>query len=142
MNDSSSGSNRTAYARSQRTAWRTIGDQTIVIALDTQRMMGFNPMAAWVWACLATPVRVADLTSRLESAEPGAPDTVAAFVAELTALGLAGPAEPDATAPATPEPPTPFERPAILWQQPLRAAAFTCAHIGGQSGACDATPTT
>jgi hypothetical protein len=123
-----------------------MGDETVVINLSTRLMIGLNGEAACLWQRLAAPLEAAAVVTEVRNAgaEPAVCATIEPFIRALVTLGLveATPvgAPPEEAKPSAP-PPAPFGEPRVLWSEALRTVAATCAHIAGQSAACDSFPT-
>ncbi len=131
------------YRRAEHTAWRDLGDETVVVDLTAQRMIGLNPTAGTLWQALDGTRSLERLAEDLSL--PGLAE-LERFCAELEELGLleaGAPASGEETAvaplPAAAErqPPT---APAVLWQEPIQQAGASCAFFPTQSPLCNQAP--
>jgi hypothetical protein len=79
-------------ARSATLVAAQVGDQTMLMDLDSGTMFQLNRTGARIWDLVETPRSLADLVATLEQSFPGGGDTlrddVAAFVAQMRETGL------------------------------------------------------
>jgi len=108
-------------------AWREIGGETFVVDLKSKRMFGFNPVGARVWQAVVD----GEGPRHAEQAD------VAAFLDELSELGLVEGHEPSSELTASPPG---FVPPRVEWREELRSFGFSCALLEGQSPVCDQIP--
>ena len=103
------------YRFAQQTAWRTFGDETIVLDLATKRMYGLNESASFVWHTLGVMESFDVMLGTMADAASEAPafgaDDLAAFCRELLELHLIEEGEPEEQAPVAIEPPSKLEPP-------------------------------
>lgn len=134
------------YRRPQHTAWRSVLDETIVIDLEAHHIYAFNPSGGWLWQELGDGRGVDELRAALTAGDGARASAVQGFVDQLVELRLlvevSDPAEAgkDGSEPPAPAPPAGAEAPALLWQEPVRKAAATCAFLPGQSPLCNQVP--
>jgi len=128
--------------RERSVAWRTIGDETVVVHLANKMMYGLNEPGGRVWEALAEPIAIEDLERLIPAAaedDGRARAALRAFVAELEGEGLVV-CEPHPPAPAAaPERGAAF--PAVTWREEIRKFAGGCGLLTGQSGLCATAPT-
>ncbi len=127
------------YRRAEHTAWRDLGDETVVVDLTANEMYGLNPTAGYLWQALDGTVALAVLADRLDSV---ALDQIESFCAEMVQLKLLEEAKPAPRAVAETEtvPPSPADPPALLWHESIRQAAATCAFLPAQNPLCTVAP--
>ncbi|CAN5288570.1 hypothetical protein BH10PSE14_BH10PSE14_37070 [soil metagenome] len=79
-------------ARNDTLVAAQVGDQTMLMDLDSGAMFQLNRTGARIWELVETPQKLADLVATLERSFPGGGDTlrgdVTAFVAQMGATGL------------------------------------------------------
>ncbi len=131
------------YRRSRQTAWRTIGDETVLLDLEKKQMYGLNPTAAFVWQTLDSmpdsdaaleALRRTGVSPELER------DEIETFLEELLDLGLVVEAEPGERPGADVEPPAELEAPKILWREEVEQIAGTCAFLPAMNPLCIQAP--
>lgn len=134
---------RMKYSRSKRTAFRRLGDQTVVIDLQGRVVYGLNESAGVIWDAVARPGDAAEVAEVFESAEEATrvEQAVARFLETLRSLGLVRPAENVPPPSSRPDHhTTPFAQPEVLWHEPLTSFAQSCAMYGGSGEPCDSSP--
>jgi hypothetical protein len=132
------------YTRSAHTAWRRIGEETIVINLATRRMVCLNGPAGAVWDRLEAGADVAALAAALAPGAPAAALSVASeFVAALQHEGLVesqpAPAAGEQTG-ATGKLPPGFVPPRLTWNEELLRFGGACGKQPGAGGTCIGHP--
>ncbi len=136
------------YRRAEHTAWRDLGDETVVVDLTAHQMFGLNPTAGYLWQALDGTVSLERLAEELAAVggrvELADLERFCAELVELALLAAADPA-PREEAAALPPPPEAAERqpptaPAILWREAIRQAAGTCAFLPTMSPLCNQVP--
>jgi hypothetical protein len=79
-------------ARNETLVAAQVGDQAMLMDLDSGAMFQLNRTGARIWELVETPQTLADLVATLEQSFPGGGDTlrgdVAAFVAQMRETGL------------------------------------------------------
>ncbi len=142
------------YRRARQTAWRNIAGETVLLDLEKKRMYGLNPAAANLWQALEAVADRGELLCLTSGGgEPSfGEQEVAAFLAELLALGLVEERPPAAESPAagedgpgagenaSPAPLEALEPPAILWREDVEQIAGTCAMFPSQNPLCTQAP--
>ena len=135
---------RDMYQRSRQAAWRTIGDETVLLDLEKKQMYGLNPTAAFIWQTLEAS---ADLDAMLQALAAGGTspgfgrDEIEAFLAELLDLGLARETATQVVPREAPvEPPAELEPPRILWREEVEQIAGTCAFLPATNPLCTQAP--
>jgi len=128
------------YRRAAHTAWRTIADETIVLDLESKRMFGLNPAAAFVWQTLEAMEDLAAMRRAMGSPAAFGIEEMEAFLDELVDLGLVQREEPEKRTPVALEAPGELEPPRILWQEKVEQIAATCAFLPSQSPLCNQVP--
>jgi hypothetical protein len=124
------------YCRAQHVAWRKVGDETVLVDLQRNRIFGLNQSGGTLWAAL-------DECGGAVSSAPGAPgEAVRAFLLELAAAGLVDEVVgPRAATPVTQPPTLPEDAPPMIaWQEELETFAAACATIPGHP-LCNPQPT-
>lgn len=127
------------YRRAAHTAWRTIADETVVLDLESKRMLGLNPAAAFVWQTLEAMEDCEAMRRAMGSPDFGT-EEIEAFLSELEALGLVLREKPEKPAPVAIEAPLELEAPRILWQEKVEQIAATCAFLPAQNPLCNQVP--
>ena len=130
------------YRIGRRAAWRTVGDETIVLDLETKRMYGLNESAAFLWQTISTMEdfdSMLQAMTRAESPSFGA-EILAAFCDELVELGLMEEGRSEQPVSVVIDPPADLEPPRILWQETLERVAASCAFLPGQNSLCNQVP--
>lgn len=127
--------------RAAHTAWRTLGEETIVVDLVGRRIRGLGGVGGWVWSQLDG--RPLEQLHRAVIALPDAPhdasDQLQGFLDELAAAGLVDEGPPLAAIPATAVPGC-WISPTIAWDEALQQAAASCGFIPGQTPLCSQVP--
>lgn len=135
------------WRRASHTAWRSLGEETVVLDLRSKHFYGLNAMGGFLWHHLQGALDEVDLAGRLEEADHGLSlEAIHDFLEELRGLDLVEPAgeknPDDEDKPVTP--PLPLgpeaEPPRILWSEEIRAIGQSCAFVSGQSALCNQTP--
>lgn len=127
--------------RAAHTAWRRLGEETIVVDLTGRRILGLDPVGGWIWAQLdgrelsVIAGAIADLANA--PADPRA--VVDGFVSSLAQLGLVEEGELLGPCPIY-EAPTSYELPGVVWNEALQQAAASCGFITGQTPLCTQVP--
>ena len=129
----------TTYRRAEHTAWRGLGEETVVVDLTANEMYGLNPTAGYLWQALDGSLSLDVLAERLDSVSLAQLESFCAELARLKLLEEAGPG-PREVVETEAEPPSPSEPPAILWHEPIQQAAATCAFLPAQNPLCTAAP--
>lgn len=129
------------YVRARQTAWRRIGDETVVINLESKRMVALNESGSVVWDALENGADLAALAARL-GGDDAAAGQVHGFVEALAAEGLveqtgAAPALGDEAPPAHPGV---FAPPAIAWSEELLRFGGACNKYPDVSEFCNQLP--
>lgn len=79
-------------ARNEALVAAQVGDQAMLMDLDSGAMFQLNRTGARIWSLVETPCKLADLVVALERSFPGGGDTlrddVVAFVAQMRETGL------------------------------------------------------
>ncbi|MFA5966784.1 MAG: PqqD family protein [Sphingomonas sp.] len=79
-------------ARNEALVAAQVGDQAMLMDLDSGAMFQLNRTGARIWELVETPCTLADLIAALERGFPGGGDTlrddVVAFVAQMRETGL------------------------------------------------------
>jgi hypothetical protein len=129
------------YARARQTAWRRIGDETVVINLESKRMVALNESGSVVWDALETGADLAALAARL-GGDGAAADQVHGFVEALAAEGLVEETgEEAALADDAPRAhPGAFVPPAIAWSEELLRFGGACNKYPDVSEFCNQLP--
>lgn len=127
--------------RAAHTAWRRLGEETIVVDLTGRRILGLDPVGGWIWAQLdgRELSTIARSVAELPGAPAEPPAVIDAFVSSLVQLGLVEEGEPLGPAPI-PEAPASYERPRVVWNEALQQAAASCGFITGQTPLCTQVP--
>ncbi len=137
------------YRRAKQTAWRTIGEETILLDLAEKRMLGLNPTAAFIWQTFETMTDVDAVVhalgaknQRLDAEDQLSltPAEVETFLEELVELGLVQRAEPTEPQRIAIDPPAELKPPRILWQETVEQVAATCAFFPAQNPLCSQVP--
>ncbi len=145
-----------SFQRAKQTAWRTLGEETIVLDLRRKRMVGLNPAGARIWLALGAGGELDRLMAATEKDERAFGERqIAGFLDELAGLGLveertegpravdqepAGPASPAADQAPDLGPAGQIEPPQILWQEEVEQIAATCAFFPSTSPLCNQVP--
>lgn len=133
------------FARADHTAWRRIGDETVILDQAGHRLFGLNETAGVVWHLLDSSRSAEELCS----VSGVSPDELASFLGQLERSGLVQPAaatserkKPEAKGERTPPQRGSVDTPAITWQEPLQHAAQTmaCAFLPAQNPLCNSAP--
>jgi hypothetical protein len=128
--------------RAAHTAWRQLGEETVVVNLRDRRIVGLAPVGGWIWSLLdgRTLEELEAELGALPGADEGAAAALGGFLAELEALGLvdrntlaAGPCRPT-------QQPERYAVPQVRWSEPLEQAAASCGFISGQTPLCTQVP--
>ena len=125
------------YRRADHTAWRNLGDETVLVDLAANEMYGLNPTAGYVWQALEGSVDLNELAARLENVTC---EQLKSFCSELFGLGLLVEADPVSDEAESVPVPEESEPPALLWRESIRQAAATCAFLPAQNPLCVQAP--
>ena len=134
------------YSRANHTAWRKVGEETLVVDLAGKTLFGLNPLAGWVWQQLDGVRSTAGLASFSADYPELDLRQLETFLQALEAHGLvvaqtSPSSEADADAGTSLEPPPEAsDPPAITWREAIQQAAATCAFLPGQNPLCNAAP--
>ncbi|MEM8962599.1 MAG: PqqD family protein [Acidobacteriota bacterium] len=128
--------------RGTHTAWRQIGDDTVVLDLRGKRMFGLNASAGAIWHALDNVESIDALADVFGDLDRSA---IEAFVDQLGEHGLLaeGPVAVQDDLPFS-EPVAPLvdlTPPAIIWSEAIPKVAATCAFLPGESDLCNQVPT-
>ncbi len=117
------------WRRAPHTAWRRLGQEVVVIDLQSNVMYGLDDAGGCVWESLGE-----------EGAAPSAPEgpAVAGFLEELAQLGLVEGA--GRAAPATPVQSPAAASPRILWREQVQRFGGSCGLRPGQGTPCGGKP--
>ncbi len=127
------------YRRAEHTAWRCLGDETVVVNLAANEMYGLNPTAGYLWEALDGSLGLEVMAGRLDPVTLDQLESFCDGLVQLKLLEEAG-AGPQAVAAAEVAAPSPAQPPAILWHEPIQQAAATCAFLPGQNPLCTVAP--
>jgi len=129
------------YARARQTAWRRIGDETVVINLESKRMVALNESGSVVWDALENGAALAALAALL-GGDDAASGQVLGFVEALAAEGLVEETGEAAALgdEASPVHPGAFVPPAIAWSEELLRFGGACNKYPDVSEFCNQLP--
>lgn len=127
-----------AVVHAPHVAWRTVGEEVVVVNLRTNLMVALNASGGRLWQALEAPRRQEDLAAAFSLS----PFAVAAFVEELRALGMLAEAPAPGGVPLSPpQDLVNGELPQLLWSERLQTlVAASCAQVPGQSDICNQVP--
>lgn len=127
------------YVRAAHTAWRRIGEETVILDQKRHRLVALNSAGGDLWHWLDAPREADNLVS-------GDISEIRSFLENLADLGLLDrtndACEPRPANDDVPETAGADGEPAILWQEAVQNAAQTtaCAFLSGQNPLCDSVP--
>jgi hypothetical protein len=134
----------TRFERAANTAWRVIGDETVVVNLASRRIFGLNASGGRVWEALATGADLARLAGTVgNDATPGGDPATREFLDELTREGLvlASGAAPDDGVEVAPETTVAGAvPPRVVWREELLRFGGACGKFPGGGGPCIGAP--
>lgn len=127
------------YVRAAHTAWRRIGDETVILDQKNHRLVALNSAGGDLWHRLDAPRELENLVS-------ADIPVIRSFLENLADLGLldrtTDAVEPRPANDDVPETASADGEPAILWQEAIQNAAQTtaCAFLSGQNPLCNSVP--
>jgi hypothetical protein len=133
----------TDFKRSAQTAWRRIGNETIVVNLRTRRMVSLNAPGGAIWECLGVEVDLMALARAVAPDCPAAVPIIEEFMASLAREGLVDGANGEdachrhgyggAVPPG-------LVVPRITWNEELLRFGGACGKLPAQGAGCLASP--
>ena len=140
----SAGVGKAEVQRSAHTAWRRLGDEVVVIDLDTSMVYGLDDRGGRVWESIGEGCDVASLAAVLvgEAANGDGLGAVERFLAELAEAGLvSGEIGPTGIVGTPAAPGAAGASPRILWRERVQRFGGTCGLRPAQGTPCGGKPT-
>ena len=132
--------------RATHVAWRRVGDETVLIHLETKRIYVLNPSGGFFWHSLDGVRGTDELLDSTAIAElpVSAVKALDRFWEELADADLVERNQPSASPSdgvTRDYPLSRFDPPELVWQEQLRNFGQSCARDSGTTPVCDAAPT-
>jgi len=130
------------YRRASHAAWRDLGDQLVVLDLTAKEIYGLNPTGGYLWRAFDGKIALDGLIDHVTSRESSIDRTaIVDFCDELVGLGLLEASQATSETEFVPGPtPDDLEPPVVVWHEPMRQAAASCAYLPAQNPLCNQAP--